>query len=130
MSLFSWSAPKEPNGHVTTYTVYFKEMDRAGKSATSHKVNARQTYHQVSNLDRKSRYEFWVTAHTDIGEGSSSSRVTSSPTERIPAKIASFDNKFTAVAKQEIRLPCMAGNVAAFLKYCLLSNSFVSRRHF
>ena len=73
-----------------------------------------QTYHQVSNLDRKSRYEFWVTAHTDIGEGSSSSRVTSSPTERIPAKIASFDNKFTAVAKQEIRLPCMAGKVAAF----------------
>ena len=66
---------------------------------------------QVSNLDRKTRYEFWVTAHTEIGEGSSSRQVTSSPTERIPAKIASFDDKFSAVAKQEIRLPCMAGEL-------------------
>ena len=54
------------------------------------------------------RYEFWVTAHTSIGEGSQSSKVTLSPTNRIPAKIASFDDNFIAVAKQDIKLPCIA----------------------
>ena len=58
------------------------------------KVDARQTYHQVANLNKKSRYEFWVTAHTGIGEGTASKMVTSSPTDRIPAKIASFDDRY------------------------------------
>ena len=107
--LVSWQEPKEPNGIVVQYTVYFKELHRGRDMApSSHKVNYRQTYHQVPNLNKKSRYEFWVTAHTDIGEGASSKKVTSSPTERIPAKIASFDDRFIAVSKQEIKLPCMA----------------------
>lgn len=49
-----------------------------------------------------------MTAHTTIGEGSQSSMVTLSPTNRIPAKIASFDDNFIAVAKQDIKLPCIA----------------------
>ena len=54
------------------------------------------------------RYEFWVTAHTAIGEGASSQKVTLSPTSRTPAKIASFDDIFIAVAKQDLKLPCIA----------------------
>lgn len=64
--------------------------------------------HQVDNLNRKSRYEFWVTAHTTIGEGSQSTKATLSPTGRIPARIASFDAEYVAVAKQDVRLPCIA----------------------
>ena len=45
----------------------------------------------VENLNQKSRYEFWVTAHTAIGEGLPSTKATISPSSRIPAKIASFD---------------------------------------
>ena len=49
---FSWSAPKDPNGIVTTYTVYFNDLDRSRNTApTSHKVNARQTYYQVLLYD-------------------------------------------------------------------------------
>ena len=44
-----------------------------------------------------------MTAHTTLGEGSASPKVTLSPTSRIPAKIASFDEEFVAVAKQDVR---------------------------
>jgi hypothetical protein len=107
--LVSWQYPGEPNGRVILYTVYIKELDRSRDTAPkSHKVNYLQMSHQVDNLNRKSRYEFWVTAHTSIGEGSPSVLVTLSPTSRIPAKIASFDDTFVAVAKQDIKLPCIA----------------------
>ena len=107
--LVSWKFPEEPNGNVVQYTVYIKELDRSRDTAPkSHKVNYLQTSHQVDNLNRKSRYEFWVTAHTRIGEGAPSTRVTLSPTNRIPAKIASFDDVFIAVARQDVKLPCIA----------------------
>ena len=74
------------------YTVYIKELARSREVAPkSHKVNALQMSHQVDNLNANSRYEFWVTAHTRIGEGDASIKVTSSPSLRVPAKIASFD---------------------------------------
>ena len=49
-----------------------------------------------------------MTAHTTIGEGPASKKVTLSPTTRIPAKIASFDDTFVAVAKTDVALPCIA----------------------
>lgn len=99
--LISWQYPEEPNGVIIQYTVYIKELDRSREVApASHKVNALQTSHHVESLNTKSRYEFWVTAHTAIGEGASSQKVTMSPTQRTPAKIASFDEVFVAVAKQ------------------------------
>ncbi len=97
--LVSWKAPDEPNGIVVQYTVYIKvifriislavacgkfhiflnisqELDRSRDTAPkSHKVNALQMSHQVDNLNRKSRYEFWVTASTVIGEGPASVKV-------------------------------------------------------
>ena len=49
-----------------------------------------------------------MTAHTTIGEGTPSQKATLSPTTRIPAKIASFDDTFVAVAKTDVQLPCIA----------------------
>jgi hypothetical protein len=57
-------------------------------------------FHLPHSFETYSRYEFWVTAHTTIGEGAASQKVTLSPTSRTPAKIASFDQAFVAVAKQ------------------------------
>jgi hypothetical protein len=62
----------------------------------------------VENLNKKSRYEFWVTAHTGIGEGLPSAKATISPSSRIPAKIASFDEVFTVAAHRDIKMPCIA----------------------
>ena len=64
-------------------------------------------YH-VNNLNSKSRYEFWVTAHTGIGEGSPSTKATLTPSSRVPAKIASFDETFVIPAKRTVKLPCIA----------------------
>ena len=33
----------------------------------------------MDNLNQKSRYEFWVTAHTTIGEGAASTKATIQP---------------------------------------------------
>ena len=107
--LVSWKQPEDPNGIVLQYTVYIKELARSREVAPkSHKVNALQMSHQVDNLNANSRYEFWVTAHTTIGEGAASPKATLSPTARIPAKIASFDDSFVAVAKTDVKLPCIA----------------------
>ena len=67
------------------------------------------------------RYEFWVTAHTAIGEGTASQKVTLSPTSRTPAKIASFDENFIAVVKQDLKLPCIAvGNPSPQLHWKMI----------
>ena len=79
----------------------------------SHKVPAFQTTYEASGLKRKERYEFWVTAHTPIGEGSPSKSVTISPTNKVPAKIASFAEKMIATHKEDVKLPCQAVGVPA-----------------
>ena len=107
--LVSWQHPEEPNGKVLQYTVYIKELDRSrDNSAKSFKVPALQMNYHVNNLNSKSRYEFWVTAHTSRGEGSPSTKATLTPSSRVPAKIASFDEIFTIPAKRTVKLPCIA----------------------
>ena len=59
-------------------------------------------------LSPERRYEFWVTARTSIGEGSPSTKATLTPSSRVPAKIASFDETFTIPAKRTVKLPCIA----------------------
>ena len=43
-----------------------------------------------------------------IGEGQVSERITAIPDEKVPAKIASFDDTFTATFKEDAKLPCLA----------------------
>lgn len=43
-----------------------------------------------------------------IGEGQVSERVQATPNEKVPAKIASFDDTFTATFKEDAKLPCIA----------------------
>ena len=86
-----------------------KEISRSRTTAPrSQRVNALQMSYQVDNLSENTRYEFWVTAITTIGEGPASPKVSLAPTNRIPAKIASFDDTFVAVAKTDVKLPCIA----------------------
>jgi len=125
--LVSWQEPQEPNGRITQYTVYLREIDLSRKtSPKSFKVNAVQMSYHVDNLDQKSRYEFWVNAHTTIGEGAPSSKGTISPSSRIPAKIASFDETFTVPAGRDIKMPCIAvGSPAPDINWEVDDSSFV-----
>jgi hypothetical protein len=67
----------------------------------------------MSGLQRKERYEFWVTASTAIGEGKPSKSVTISPSSKVPAKIASFAEKVVATHKEDVKLPCQVVGVPA-----------------
>ncbi|XP_067215063.1 cell adhesion molecule Dscam1 isoform X13 [Linepithema humile] len=109
--LISWRPPSQPNGVISQYTVYTK-ADNA-EEPTSQKVPPNQLTHEASGLDKQLRYEFWVTASTNIGEGEASKIVTLGPSARVPAKIASFDDKFTATYKEDVKLPCLTVGVPA-----------------
>jgi Immunoglobulin I-set domain len=69
--------------------------------------------YEASGLKKKTGYEFWVTASTNIGEGQQSKSVILAPSTRVPAKIASFDDTFTATYKEDVKLPCLAVGMPA-----------------
>ncbi|XP_062527466.1 cell adhesion molecule Dscam2 isoform X40 [Bombyx mori] len=105
--LVSWRAPAQPNGVVTHYNVYTQ-----AQNAEPHpnKVPASQTSYSATEL-KPGRYDFWVTASTIIGEGQPSATASCSPSDKVPAKIASFDESFTATYKEDVKLPCLAVGV-------------------
>nr|XP_033326648.1 Down syndrome cell adhesion molecule-like protein Dscam2 isoform X17 [Megalopta genalis] len=109
--LVSWRPPSQPNGVIAQYTVYTK-ADNADEP-TSEKVPANQLTYEASKLDKQRKYDFWVTASTNIGEGQASKIVSLAPSVRVPAKVASFDDKFTATYKEDVKLPCLAVGVPA-----------------
>lgn len=78
--LISWRPPSQPNGVISQYTVYTK-ADNTEKPI-SQKVLPNRLTHEASGLDQKRRYEFWVTASTNIGEGESSKTANLSPSVR------------------------------------------------
>ncbi|XP_052873092.1 cell adhesion molecule Dscam2 [Anopheles cruzii] len=103
--LVSWQPPSQPNGLILQYTVYIKSGEQDPKS---HKVPSYQMSYEASGLEKNQKYEFWVTASTTIGEGQPSKTLSAMPSEKVPAKIASFDDKFTATFKEDAKLPCLA----------------------
>ncbi|EFX86768.1 hypothetical protein DAPPUDRAFT_127336 [Daphnia pulex] len=103
--LVSWKAPELPNGIVNQYTVYIQE---GSEDARSQKVSPSQLNYEASGLKKKERYNFWVTASTNVGEGEASKTVTIAPGTRVPAKIASFDNTFSVSYREDVKLPCQA----------------------
>lgn len=78
--LVSWRPPSQPNGVITQYTVYTK-ADNA-EEPSSQKVPPNQLTHEASELDKTRRYDFWVTASTNIGEGEASKIVALAPSVR------------------------------------------------
>lgn len=83
--LVSWKPPTQPNGVVEQYTVYVRELTDGGAEAQtrSQRVPPMQPMtFEATNLDSKKRYEFWVTASTNIGEGQPSKNVVLSPNQR------------------------------------------------
>ncbi|XP_037024226.1 Down syndrome cell adhesion molecule-like protein Dscam2 isoform X29 [Bradysia coprophila] len=105
--LVSWLPPAQPNGLITQYTVYSKE-EGTESEVKSHKVPPYQMSYEASSLDKNKPFEFWVTANTNIGEGQASKSIVAMPSDKVPAKIASFDDTFTAIFKEDFKLPCLA----------------------
>lgn len=104
--LVSWRPPAQPNGVITKYKVYVKNS--ADKENKEYDISANQMSYEASGLTLDQSYEFWVSAITQIGEGQVSERISAVPSEKVPAKIASFDDTFTATFKEDVKLPCLA----------------------
>lgn len=105
--LVSWRPPAQPNGIILQYTVYYKPEGSDG-NAESNKVLSNQMRYEASGLDKAKPYEFWVTASTNMGEGPQSKSVIATTNEKVPARIASFDDTFTVNYKSDAKLPCIA----------------------
>ncbi|XP_066145685.1 cell adhesion molecule Dscam1 isoform X31 [Euwallacea fornicatus] len=113
--LVSWKPPTEPNGIVEYYMVYYKVAGESSEKPKSQKIvpnirNQNLSF-QAKGLDSNLKYEFWVTAATTIGEGQPSKKVGVSPSTSVPAKTASFDDRFTTTYKEDVTLPCLAVGV-------------------
>lgn len=82
--LVSWKPPTQRNGVVMQYTVYVREdnADNPDIEPKSQKVQPFQMTYEATDLDKKKRYQFWVTASTNIGEGEPSAIVSLSPSNR------------------------------------------------
>ncbi|KRF98042.1 uncharacterized protein Dwil_GK22019, isoform D [Drosophila willistoni] len=105
--LVSWRAPAQPNGIITQYTVYSK-AEGAETETKTQKVPHYQMSFEATELEKNKPYEFWVTASTTIGEGQQSKSIVAMPSDQVPAKIASFDDTFTATFKEDAKMPCLA----------------------
>nr|NP_001246171.1 down syndrome cell adhesion molecule 1, isoform BL [Drosophila melanogaster]AFH07926.1 down syndrome cell adhesion molecule 1, isoform BL [Drosophila melanogaster] len=105
--LVSWRPPAQPNGIITQYTVYSK-AEGAETETKTQKVPHYQMSFEATELEKNKPYEFWVTASTTIGEGQQSKSIVAMPSDQVPAKIASFDDTFTATFKEDAKMPCLA----------------------
>ena len=77
--LVSWKPPAQPNGIVEQYTVYVRPEGTSAEEAKSQKVipNAKNNNlnYQAKDLNSNTKYEFYVTASTNIGEGQPSKKI-------------------------------------------------------
>ncbi|KAM7342874.1 Down syndrome cell adhesion molecule 1 isoform 4-T6 [Cochliomyia hominivorax] len=105
--LVSWRPPAQPNGIIQQYTVYTK-VEGAEGEPKSQKIPHYQMSYEATELEKNHPYEFWVTASTNIGEGQPSKSIVAMPSDQVPAKIASFDDTFTATFKEDAKMPCLA----------------------
>ncbi|XP_054740543.1 cell adhesion molecule Dscam2 isoform X10 [Anastrepha obliqua] len=105
--LVSWRPPAQPNGIIQQYTVYSK-VEGAEGGPKSQKIPHYQMSYEATELEKNKPYEFWVTASTNIGEGQPSKSIVAMPSDQVPAKIASFDDTFTATFKEDAKMPCLA----------------------
>ncbi|XP_049855344.1 Down syndrome cell adhesion molecule-like protein Dscam2 [Schistocerca gregaria] len=105
--LLSWKPPRYPNGRIRKYKVYVKSLDGVSLERDQYDLPSEQTYYSISHLVAHHRYEFWVTASTIVGEGSSSRHVVQSAVNHVPARIASFGGHVITVWKEELKLPCI-----------------------
>ncbi|KAI4460599.1 basigin related [Holotrichia oblita] len=108
--LVSWKPPAEPNGIIEQYTVYVQEEspDKIKPHKVIPNLRNQNLSFQAKDLDSNLKYQFWVTASTNIGEGQPSKKISVSPSSNVPAKIASFDDTYTTIYKEDMTLPCLA----------------------
>ncbi|XP_044020964.1 Down syndrome cell adhesion molecule-like protein Dscam2 isoform X2 [Aphidius gifuensis] len=107
--IISWLPPKRPNGVITKYTVYIRELDH-GQEVKIIKdfLPAQSLYYEANGLKLRESYEAWVTASTKVGEGSSTPVIKLQPSSTVPAAIISFGMPIVTPWRIDVKLPCLS----------------------
>ncbi|XP_072160841.1 cell adhesion molecule Dscam1 [Bemisia tabaci] len=106
--LVSWLPPKNRNGELTGYTVYYSTVDSNNREEGPHKrqVSIDLEEYEIIRQQESAVYRFWVTASTKVGEGESTKVVNVAPSKKVPAKIISFSQTLITPWKRNLTLHC------------------------
>ncbi|XP_034940449.1 Down syndrome cell adhesion molecule-like protein Dscam2 isoform X4 [Chelonus insularis] len=105
----SWLPPLEPNGEITKYNLYSRIMD--GREELNHGKRVlppTNTFFEVTGLQQRVEYQFWVTASTRVGEGQSSAVAAEMPKNHVAAKITSFGGHLVRPWRGTVTMACHA----------------------
>ncbi|CAL4225443.1 unnamed protein product, partial [Meganyctiphanes norvegica] len=78
--MVSWLPPEHPNGRITHYTVHWTLATARTRPHTV-RLEKHTHHHKIIKLMQK-KYEVWVKASTEVGEGPSSKVVKVEPTRK------------------------------------------------
>jgi hypothetical protein len=98
-AVVSWAPPPRPNGILTQYSVYEREVHRGlPREPIRHTVRPTETHYEVGQLHEKSVYEWWVTAMTRVGEGPSTPVM-----NLVPSSRGKYMRVYVCISKLEVR---------------------------
>ncbi|XP_045529464.1 Down syndrome cell adhesion molecule-like protein Dscam2 isoform X2 [Pieris brassicae] len=114
----SWLPPVEPNGRLTHYSLYFKDLAGSQEanltrvnSCTESEGSPVECMKTLRGLRSGRTYEAWVRAATGAGEGPTSTVVECQTTALAPARISSFGGVAAGTAGSALSLRCVVGGV-------------------
>ncbi|XP_045771663.1 Down syndrome cell adhesion molecule-like protein Dscam2 [Maniola jurtina] len=113
----SWLPPLEPNGRLTHYSLYVKDLSGSQEPNIT-RVNACtdgegtvECMRPLRGLRAGRTYEAWVRASTNVGEGPPSAVVACQTSALAPARISSFGGIAVGAAGSSLSLRCVVGGV-------------------
>ncbi|CRL00266.1 CLUMA_CG013539, isoform A [Clunio marinus] len=105
----SWLEPKDPNGIITKYNLYSRQVNGREEMNNDKRVlPSQQTYFEATGLQAHTEYQFWITASTRVGEGKSSRVASQIISNRVAARIISFGGPIIRPWKTSASLHCLA----------------------
>lgn len=105
----SWLPPNEPNGVITKYNLYTRQVNgREELNNDKRNLPSQNLHYEAKGLQPHMEYQFWVTASTRVGEGKSSRVASQITSNRVPARIVSFGGPVVRPWKTSATLPCLA----------------------
>ncbi|KAI5651983.1 immunoglobulin domain-containing protein [Phthorimaea operculella] len=125
----SWLPPPEPNGRLTHYTLYVKDLSGTQEpnvtriNGCSDSDGAMECMKSLRGLRAGRTYEAWVRAATSAGEGPPSVAVACQTSSLAPARISSFGGMVMGAAGGSVYLRCIVGGTPPPAKRWLRAGS-------
>ncbi|CAL4068056.1 unnamed protein product [Meganyctiphanes norvegica] len=107
MILVTWQPPLRVNGILTKYTLYMEIVsDGSKRKLPTRNLGPSETSYVAEGVNIRDKYQFWVSASTQPGEGPATSKIIVQPKSEVPGQIASFGGPLEVAWKEDVRLQC------------------------